>query len=259
MLALLSPAKRLDFAPSTKRLAESTPALLTDAEQLVLRVRRLKSKELMDLMGISQKLADLNVERFRHFEMAGAAPDAKQAIFAFRGDTYQGFDADSLDAKGLRFAQAHVRILSGLYGLLRPLDLIQPYRLGMGTELSTAQGRNLYSFWREKVTDAINDAAPPKRGAIIVNLASNEYFNAVDPKRLHRPIVTCVFKEAKNGKAKVVSFCAKRARGSMARFICDQRITKIDALKDFDRDGYRYVDGPSTDDCLEFHRKALSA
>jgi hypothetical protein len=190
------------------------------------------------------------------FRWRAAASDAKQAIFAFQGDTYQGFEVDSLDAKGLRFAQRHVRILSGLYGLLRPLDLIQPYRLEMGTKLSTAGAADLYGFWREKVTDAINEAATPKRGSIIVNLASNEYFNAIDPERLSGRLVTCVFKEVKNGKAKVISFNAKRARGMMARLICDQRIAKVDGLKNFDRGGYRYVDAASTDSSLEFHRKA---
>ena len=259
MLAILSPAKRLDLEPTSRKLSHSMPALLEDAKQLVKVSSKLKSKDLMALMGISQNLADLNVQRFKDFMTPFSPQNAKQAILAFKGDAYLGFDADTLDARGLRFAQDHLRILSGLYGVLRPLDLIQPYRLEMGIRLPINGSAGLYEFWGDRITDALNEAIKPMRDPVVVNLASNEYFASVQRDRLDARLVTCAFKEIKDGKAKVLSFFAKRARGMMARFICEERITKVDELQGFTSGGYRYSAKASSDDTLVFQRKSTTA
>jgi cytoplasmic iron level regulating protein YaaA (DUF328/UPF0246 family) len=256
MLALLSPAKTLDFDPPARKLSVSQPALLEDATDLAARAQKLGAADLMRLMSISKNLADLNVQRFKDFSPPFSESNAKAAILAFRGDTYIGFDVDSLDDAGVKFAQKHVRILSGLYGLLRPLDLIQPYRLEMGTKFATPKGKDLYAYWGTKITSAINDAVTPKRGGVVVNLASNEYFSSVRLEALKPRLVTCVFKEVRGGQAKVVSFSAKRARGMMARFICEHRLTKVDTLKDFDTSGYVFQPKVSDESTLEFHRKS---
>ena len=259
MLAILSPAKRLDFDPISHKAPHTRPELLEDTKKLVKHGRKLSAKDLMKLMGISQNLALLNVQRFEDFKTPFTAKNAKPAILTFKGDVYLGFDADTLDARGLRFAQDHLRILSGLYGVLRPLDLIQPYRLEMGVRLPVNGADDLYEFWGDRITDSINRAVRPKRGAVVVNLASNEYFGAIQKERLDARLVTCVFKEVKDGKAKVVSFFAKRARGLMARFICEERLAKVEGLKDFTSAGYRYNARASGDDSFVFQRKSPTA
>jgi cytoplasmic iron level regulating protein YaaA (DUF328/UPF0246 family) len=208
----------------------------------------------MKLMKIKKPLADLNVRRFKEFRMPFSEANAKAAIFAFRGDTYIGFDVDTLDAKALKFAQEHLRILSGLYGLLRPLDLMQAYRLEMGTKLRTERGKDLYAFWGDRINQAINAELEPKRSGIIVNLASNEYIKAVVPERLNGTFVDCVFKEKRGNTALVIGFSAKRARGMMARFICQQGATSVDQLKDFSMAGYKFQPKLSSGTHLEFHR-----
>jgi cytoplasmic iron level regulating protein YaaA (DUF328/UPF0246 family) len=256
LLALLSPQKRLDFESKKRRLGHSQPEMLDDASTLVSRAAKLRPKDLIELMGISSDLAELNVQRFQDFQTPFTPDNAKQAILAFRGDAYLGFDVDTLDAKTIRYAQDHLRILSGLYGLLRPLDLIQPYRLEMGVGFKPPRAANLYEFWGNRITDQINEAVSAKRGGVVVNLASNEYFNSVKKSRLNSRLVTCVFKEVRNGEARVFSFNAKRARGMMARFICERRPRKVDDLREFTSEGYRYDASSSTDDVLEFHRKS---
>jgi cytoplasmic iron level regulating protein YaaA (DUF328/UPF0246 family) len=263
MLALLSPAKRLDLDPISRKLDHSMPELLEDSKRLVKVGRKLKSKDLMALMGISENLADLNVQRFKDWKAPFHPENAKQAILSFNGDVYLGFDAATLDARGMRFAQDHLRILSGLYGVLRPLDLIQPYRLEMGVRLPVNGSTGLYEFWGGRITDTLNAALGAQkkrdRDRVVVNLASHEYFGSVQPDRLEARLVSCAFKEVKGGKAKIVAFFAKRARGTMARFICEERVTQVDDLKGFRSGGYRYNAKASSDDTLVFQRKSTTA
>lgn len=254
MIALLSPAKTLDFDPLERPPQHTQPALLERSQALVDVSRTLKAADLMQLMGISKQLADLNVRRFKEFATPFTIENAKPAIFAFRGDTYVGFDVDTLDAKALTFAQEHVRILSGLYGLLRPLDLIQPYRLEMGIKLKSKLGKDLYGFWGDDITQAINDSL--KRSDLVINLASNEYIKAVKREALSGTFIDCIFKEVKGGTPRVVGLSAKRARGMMARFICTERASKLDDLKQFSAAGYRYQPKHSSEHALEFHRAA---
>jgi len=254
MLALLSPAKTLDFDPLERPPKHTEPALLERSQALIEVSRTLTSADLMRLMGISKGLATLNVRRFKEFSTPFTLENAKPAIFAFRGDTYVGFDVDTLDTKALTFAQGHVRILSGLYGLLRPLDLIQPYRLEMGIKLKTKLGKDLYGFWGDDITNAINGSL--KRGDFVINLASNEYIKSVKREALAGTFVDCVFKEVRGTTAKVVGLSAKRARGMMARFICTERAEKLDHLKEFSAAGYRYQPKHSSEHSLEFHRAA---
>ena len=254
MLALLSPAKTLDFDPLERPLKHSVPALLERSQSLIEVSRTLTSADLMQLMGISKQLATLNVRRFKEFSTPFTSENAKPAIFAFRGDTYVGFDVDTLDAKALTFAQSHVRILSGLYGLLRPLDLIQPYRLEMGIKLKTKLGKDLYGFWGNDITNAINDSLG--RADLVVNLASNEYIKSVKRETLQGTFVDCIFKEVRGGTARVIGLSAKRARGMMARFICTERASSLDDLKAFSAAGYTYQPKHSSEHALEFHRTA---
>ena len=254
MLALLSPAKTLDFDPVAETYDFTEPDLLNQSKELVEVSRQLKSADLMKLMNISRQLADLNVRRFKAFSTPFSTENAKAAIFAFRGDTYMGFDVDSLDRRALDYAQRHVRILSGLYGLLRPLDLIQPYRLEMGIKLKTERGKDLYSYWGSTITQTINRALGPKAAGAVVNLASNEYIKSVKRDQLSAPFVDCVFKEVRGGQAKVMGLAAKRARGMMARFMCQERVTKIEQLKDFGAGGYEFQPKSSSASVLEFHR-----
>lgn len=236
MLAILSPAKRLDFGPSGPGVGKTEPAFLDETATLVKRARRLSRKKLVEMMGISKDLADLNYQRFQSFEIEDGPRGGKQSILAFKGDTYLGLDAGSMDDKDLAFAQDNLRILSGLYGLLRPLDEIQPYRLEMGSKLNTRRGKDLYKFWGDRITDAINESETD----IVVNLASNEYFSAVNPAKLKAKIITPVFLEEKNGKARVLFMFAKQARGMMARYIVQNRIDDAEGMKAFDTAGYKF-------------------
>ena len=239
MITVISPAKRLDFDNGMIR-KQSVPLFLEDANYLVERLRKLSTNQLQKLMSVSTKIADLNTSRFKTWDNSTTTPKAKQALLAFNGDVYSGLDATSFETKDFDFAQQHLRILSGLYGVLKPLDMIQPYRLEMGTRLKNKQGDDLYDFWGVRITEAINAELEQMRNAVLINLASNEYFHSVVADHLNAQIITPVFKEKKNGTYKVISFTAKRARGMMARYIIKNRIKTPELLKQF-RDGdYRY-------------------
>ena len=253
MIIVISPAKKLDESTPAPLQEHSQPELLTHSAELVEILREMDSFQLADLMKLSMKLADLNMQRFQQWQAPFTPENAKQAIFMFRGDTYQGLDADSLHADELAFAQQHLRILSGLYGVLRPLDLIQPYRLEMGTRLSNPRGRNLYEFWGDIITGTLqhaDDASPP----LLINLASTEYFKAIKRTAWQGDIITPVFKEAKAGGYKVIGLFAKRARGMMARFIIRNRIQDIEQIKTFRDGGYRFCEDMSSTDEWVFIR-----
>lgn len=239
MLMVISPAKSLDFTPAHPHVPATAPAMTTELAELAKVTRRLSRADLKRLMGISDKLALLNHERFQAFDPD--SEDGVQAAMAFDGDVYDGLQARTLDKAGLAFAQQRLRILSGLYGLLRPLDVIQPYRLEMGTRLKTRRGASLYDFWGPRLAKALDEAAEGAGEPMLINLASQEYFGAVDLKALKLPVVSCAFKEIKGeDPPKIISFHAKKARGMMARFAIDQRIDRAEGLKDFTVAGYGY-------------------
>lgn len=244
MLIVLSPAKRLDFTEADPALPASGRRFLEDTASLSKTARARTVAELRSLMSISDDLARLNRERFQAFQPDSL--DGMQAAFAFAGDVYEGLQARTLDAAGLDYAQGHVRILSGLYGLLRPLDRIQPYRLEMGTRLKTRRGSSLYDFWGDRLSKQLNADAEGQPDPTLVNLASQEYFGAVDARALKLPVVTPNFYEEKDGQRRIISFFAKRARGTMARFAIDERVETAEDLKAFDRDGYRFDAAAST-------------
>lgn len=244
MLMVISPAKTLDFDTPPSTSTHTQPDFLEHSQQLIDTLRELNPPALEQLMSISPALASLNFGRVLSWHTPFTPANAKIAVQAFQGDVYQGLDAASLDQDTLDHAQHHLRILSGLYGRLRPLDLIQPYRLEMGTRLANPRGPNLYKFWGDIITRALNDDLE-QAGGPLVNLASEEYFKAVLPKKLAAPVITPVFKDLSGGKYKVVSFYAKRARGLMARFALQQRIGHPEGLKDFDLAGYRYAPSQS--------------
>lgn len=254
MLAIVSPAKKLDTAPLSRSLSHSFPSLLEDTEQLMKTTRRLKPKDLQSLMGISDNLASLNHDRFQSFSTPFTSDNAKPAAMMFNGDVYLGLDAPSLEAADLDWAQDHIGILSGLYGLLRPLDLMQPYRLEMGTRLKTRRGKDLYAFWGERITDEINRRMDGHSDRTLVNLASNEYFKAVQPTSLVGGVITPSFREIRDGKPKMISFLAKRARGLMARYIIEQRVDRPEGMKDFALEGYRFDPEASTETQWAFIR-----
>jgi cytoplasmic iron level regulating protein YaaA (DUF328/UPF0246 family) len=237
MLFVLSPAKTLDFTPPSPDLAATRPALMKDIAELARVAHRLSAADLKRLMHISDKLADLNAARFKAFKPKGDAAGV-QAALAFAGDVYEGLKARELDADALAWAQDHMRILSGLYGVLRPLDRIQPYRLEMGIRLATDRGANLYDFWGDRIAKTLNAAARGQADPTLVNLASQEYFGGVDRKALKLPLVTCLFKQEGEAGLRTVALYAKTARGLMARFIIDHRLERADDLKAFDREGY---------------------
>ncbi|WP_374764411.1 peroxide stress protein YaaA [Yunchengibacter salinarum] len=250
MLILLSPAKKLDF--DSENLADSTraPAFLQEAAPLIERARAMTPADLKRLMGISDALAELNVRRFQAMETPFTAANARPALDAFRGDVYQGLDADSMSADDRTAADKRLRILSGLYGMLRPLDLMQAYRLEMGTKFPNPDGEDLYAFWRPRLADALVADLSDHADRTIVNLASNEYASAVDMDRLRAAgvrVITPVFKEVKDGKARVLAFFAKKARGMMARYAVDGRLVHAEDLKVFDRGGYSFDPDTSGD------------
>lgn len=236
MIIVLSPAKSLDYESELPTTTHTTPNFLDDSQQLIEQLRKLTPPDIESLMKISPKLADLNFGRFLNWQQPFDLENARQAAFAFTGDVYQGLDATTLTEKQLDFAQKHVRILSGLYGLLKPLDLMQPYRLEMGTKFENDRGKNLYEFWGETLTQAINQESPD----VLINLASNEYFKAIKPKLLDAPVIMPVFKDFKSGQYKIVSFYAKKARGLMTAYIIKNKITKAEKIKNFDTDGYYF-------------------
>lgn len=236
MLVVVSPAKKLNM-DSVQGLTSTEPAFADHAEELAGVARALSVAELQKLMGLSLNLAQLNAERFAAF----GSQQTKAAVLAFAGDTYQGLEAGSLDRDEMAWAQEHLRILSGLYGVLRPLDAIEPYRLEMGSRLKTGKGSTLYAFWADQLSQALNAQAAKTGAVVVVNCASQEYFGAVDLSALSPKIITPVFMERKAGRAKIVSFYAKKARGAMARYIVQHRLTDPEGLKDFDSGGYAYV------------------
>lgn len=250
MLVIVSPAKRLDETPSLN--GPGTPPIFLDqAEILAETARGVGAAGLEKLMHISPKLGALNAERFERF---GSGEGEKPAIEMFAGDTYAGLDASSFDADTRRYAQDHLCLLSGLYGLLRPGDQIAPHRLEMGTRMANPRGKNLYEFWGDRIAEAVNARARDTESQALVNCASNEYFSAVSPKALGVRVVTPQFLDVKNGTPKVVSFFAKKARGSMARFIVQNRLRNVEALKDFDLGGYQFQPERSQGDTLVFLR-----
>ena len=253
MLIVLSPAKSLDLETPPTTSLHSTPDFLDHSAQLIERMRQFSPAEVGSLMGISDALSALNVARYASW--TPQLTDARQAIMAFNGDVYAGFEARTLQPAQLDYAQSRVRILSGLYGLLRPLDLIHPHRLEMGTRLSTARGKDLYAFWGDTITDALNRTASEQQAKVLVNLASEEYFKSVKPRQLSVPVISPVFEDWKNGKYKIISFYAKRARGMLARYAAVHQIRDPEQLKQFDVDGYAYVPEASNDSSWVFRRK----
>ncbi|MCB1706263.1 MAG: peroxide stress protein YaaA [Halioglobus sp.] len=240
MLTVISPAKTLDFeTPSSTRRA-TQPQFLPRAAELVEDARELAPDDIRALMGVSETIAELNHQRFMNWSRPFTKGNAKQSLLAFKGDVYVGLDAATLNEAQLGFAQQHLRILSGLYGLLRPLDLMQPYRLEMGLPFANRGGKNLYEFWSGEITDALNTAIRKSGTRVLVNLASQEYFRAVQPRQLDADVITPVFKDLKGDRYKVISFYAKKARGQMARYIIEHEVQEPDALKKFRTGGYRY-------------------
>lgn len=255
MLIVISPAKHLDFATPTPTRKHTKGALLADAQQLIDQLKTLAPQDVAALMGISDTLATLNFDRYQRWSLPFSTGNARQALFAFKGDVYLGLDAYHFDQDDIAFAQDHLRILSGLYGVLKPLDLMQAYRLEMATKLKNARGKDLYEFWGDKISTQLNKQLKKLGQPVLVNLASNEYFKAVDHRAIRADIVTPVFKDWKNGQYKIISFFAKKARGLMSAYSIKNRITDVEHLKAFDCQGYRYDGAASTASQWVFTRK----
>lgn len=240
MLTIIAPAKTLDFQSKPVTTAYTHPELLDESGKLVEKLRKMKPEKLSELMNVSASIAELNFHRYQEWNRPFSPGNAKQAVLAFNGDVYTGLDASSLSEKKLQEAQEKLRILSGLYGVLRPLDLMQPYRLEMGTPLSIGRKKDLYAFWGDKITMKIQQAIDESGSKMLVNLASNEYFKSINNKKLKAEIIAPAFKDMKNGEYKIISFFAKKARGLMTRFILENGIKHPDDLQAFDADGYHY-------------------
>lgn len=254
MIIVISPAKTLDFETPPLTQAHTQPDFLCDSAILIDELRKLEPSQIGAMMSISSKLATLNSNRYFAWNRPFTLRNAKQAILAFKGDVYTGLDADTMTGNELAFAQDHLRILSGLYGVLRPLDLMQPYRLEMGTQFKNPRGNNLYEFWDDKITQALNQDLAKQKDDILINLASNEYFQSVQPGKLNARIITPVFKDQKNGVYKIISFFAKKARGMMSRYIIQNKLTNPEAIKNFDVAGYRFSQEDSSKDEWIFTR-----
>lgn len=254
MLLVISPAKTLDFTSPLTTQSFSQPALLEKSQQLVDLARRLSPAHIASLMKLSDKLSDLTARRFNDWQRPFSLDNARQAILAFKGDVYTGLQSETFSQDELSFAQLHLRILSGLYGVLRPLDLMQAYRLEMATRLANPAGKDLYAFWGETLTDNLNAALCEQRADSLINLASDEYFNAIDTKKIKATIIKPVFLDEKKGQYKVISFYAKKARGLMSRYIIQQRLTRPEQLKNFDLDGYVFDAGSGSERELVFKR-----
>lgn len=254
MLAVISPAKRLDFKSAATTAKHSLPDFLPDSKQLIKVLRGKSPEEIAKLMHLSTELADLNYNRYGEWKTPFTPDNAKQAALAFKGDVYLGLDATTLNDRDWAWAQKHLRILSGLYGLLKPLDLIQAYRLEMGTKLANPKGNDLYAFWGKRLTRALNEAIAEQRQPVLINLASAEYFEAIDENAIDARIITPVFKDLKNGQYKFLSFYAKKARGLMARYIIENRVSTLKGLKDFDVAGYYFSESQSRGDNWVFLR-----
>jgi len=254
MLTLLSPAKKLNMDPIETGVPVTKPRLLDDTKELATVAKTQTADDLKRLMHISDNLAAMNFERFQAFNLDNKSNSAKPAGLAFDGDVYWGLDADSLSEDTLTFAQDHLRILSGLYGVLRPMDAIQPYRLEMGTKMANGRGKSLYEFWETRIADRLNGDLRGHDDKTVVNLASNEYFKAVDTKGLGRTVISAKFLNVKDGKSRSLMYYAKHARGTMARWIMENRVDRADGLKDFNTDGYSLDVVASTESQLVFSR-----
>lgn len=255
MLTVLSPAKSLDYETPPLTDAFTQPAHLTQSRKLIRRLRQLTPPDISKLMSVSDNLAELNRDRYKRWKTPFKPENARQALFAFKGDVYLGLDAYTMQAGDIDFAQNHLRILSGLYGLLKPLDLMQAYRLEMGTRLDTESGSNLYQFWDDRITRSLNQEFRQAEVKTLVNLASTEYFKSIKPKLLKADIVTPSFRDFHKGEYRFIQFFAKKARGYMARYMIDNRIDRPEGLKDFDREGYQYDPSLSSEKEWVFTRK----
>ena len=254
MLLLLSPAKKLDYDSPLATSLHTDPLFVDEAKGLIDVLKKKSAGDVAKLMSLSDSLAQLNVQRYAEWSPEFSQQNARPAVLAFNGDVYEGLDASSLTEAQLKWAQDHVAILSGLYGVLRPLDLMQPYRLEMGTKLANPAGQTLYAYWKETIAPYLNERLVKDKQPILVNLASEEYFKAVDIKQLNARVIQCVFQDQKAGAWKVISFFAKRARGLMARYVIQNRINTPDKLVGFNLEGYAYAPDLSTEDKLVFRR-----
>ncbi|VFR92974.1 UPF0246 protein YaaA [plant metagenome] len=255
MLYLLSPAKKLDYDTPLRHTKHTQPLFTKDASALIAVLKKLSADEIGELMTLSPALSQLNADRYAEWKPSFTEADSRQAVLAFNGDVYEGLDAASLSPAQLDWAQEHLAILSGLYGVLRPLDLMRPYRLEMGTRLATSRGKNLYDFWGDKLAEYLNTRQEGEKAPIIVNLASEEYFKSVPTKALKARVVQCVFQDWKNDAWKVISFHAKRARGLMARYAIQHKINTPQKLQGFDSEGYAFDAAASSEDKLVFRRR----
>jgi cytoplasmic iron level regulating protein YaaA (DUF328/UPF0246 family) len=255
MLLVISPAKTLDFDTPPSTSIYSQPEFLDDSAELIDQLKTLSPSDVSTLMSISDKLGVLNSNRFIDWQLPFTSDNSKQALLSFKGDVYEGMDTTSLSQDDLTWANDHLRILSGLYGLLKPLDLIQPYRLEMGTKFSNERGKNLYEFWGNKITDKINQDLAEQKSPVLINLASNEYFKSVKTKQLNAAVITPVFKDWKNDKYKIISFYAKKARGMMSAYIIKNRLESPSDIKQFDTAGYAFSAEQSTESEWVFLRK----
>ena len=240
MLAVISPAKRLDFERPVPTRKHSLPVFLKESKELICNLRQQSPADIAALFNISAKLADLNYQRYAEWQTPFNASNAKPAMLAFNGDVYVGLDANTYSERDFGWAQKHLRILSGLHGILKPLDLIQPYRLEMGVALNNSRGEDLYNFWGDKVTTELNKALAEQKQPILINLASNEYFGVLEPDRIDARIITPTFRDLKNGRYMFMSFFAKKARGLMSSYLVKNRVSTLKALKAFDCNGYYY-------------------
>lgn len=259
MLLLLSPAKKLDYDSPVRTELATQPLFVEQAQGLIDILRTQSEEDIAGLMKLSDDLARLNVQRYQEWEPKFDRSNARQAILAFNGDVYEGMAATDLSDKELKWAQDHIVILSGLYGALRPLDLMRPYRLEMGTRLKNPGGANLYAYWGSRIANYLNERQDGETKPVVLNLASEEYFKAVDQKALRARVVQCVFQDEKNGAWKIISFYAKKARGLMARFVIDKRVQTVEGLKAFDREGYVFQPELSGQDKLVFRRSEQDA
>jgi cytoplasmic iron level regulating protein YaaA (DUF328/UPF0246 family) len=255
MLAVLSPAKTLDYESKLATKKHTLPEFAADSAELIDTLQSFAPQDISNLMNISDQLAQLNHRRYAEWQPSFDVPAARPAILAFKGDVYMGLQAQTMSERDFTFAQKHLRILSGLHGVLRPLDRIRPYRLEMGTSLKTSRGKNLYEFWGSKVTCALNHDTEQGNHKYLINLASQEYFGVIDPAAIQARIINIHFKEHRAGKYRFLSFFAKKARGSMARYMIDHRVKSLRALKAFDYDGYAYNESLSDRDDWVFTRE----
>lgn len=254
MIILMNSSKTLNFEQPSQTIEHTIPQFLEDCELLVNKLRKLSVLEFAKLMGVSENLATLNVRRYENWRSSPGIPDAKQALLAFKGDIYAAMDVDRYNKITFDFAQKHLRILSGLYGILRPLDLIQPYRLEMATKLATARGENIHRFWGTRINTCLNEMIKLEKSGVLVNLASAEYFKATEPKLLQADVITPVFKEYKAPTYRVVTIYAKKARGAMCDYILQNRITRVEDIQSFSLDGYRFAPAQSSETKWVFTR-----